>query len=70
MGGSLSADLRNLRGKPILDILKAVSGEMLISDEGIKINAAGHTITNPKKIYAKFKNGSLDLPSLKLVEKV
>ena len=67
--GRLNGDLRELRGKPIVDTLKAISGEMNILEEQIKITAADHIITNPKSISAKFQDGKFDLASLKLVGK-
>jgi hypothetical protein len=67
--GQLKGDVRELRGKPILDALKTISGEFLISDEGVKIDADEYMITNPKRVYAKLQDGKLDLPSLKLIHK-
>jgi autotransporter translocation and assembly factor TamB len=67
--GKLNGDLRELRGKPIVDTLKAISGEMNILEENIKITAVDHIITNPKSISAKFQDGKFDLASLKLIDK-
>jgi len=67
--GSLSGDFRDLMGKPVLDMLKAISGEMSILAEGINIRAEDHLITNPNQIYANLENGNLDLRSFKLIDK-
>ena len=66
--GTLKGDFRDLKGKPVIEMLKNISGNMDITPEGINIIAAEHTITNPKLIHAELKKGRLNLPSFKLVD--
>ncbi|MDQ1328879.1 MAG: translocation and assembly module TamB, partial [Candidatus Poribacteria bacterium] len=49
-------------------MLKLISGNIDVTPDGINVTAAGHKITNPKRIYAELKNGRLNLPSFKLVD--
>lgn len=69
VSGRLDGDFRQLRGKSILDVLKAISGEVLIPGEGVKINAAEHVIINPDRIYATLQQGKFNIDSLRLIDK-
>jgi len=66
--GKLTGDFRNLKGKSVIEILKLISGTMDVTPDGINVTAAGHKITNPKRVYAELKKGRLNLPSFKLVD--
>lgn len=68
ISGHLSGDASGLQEKPILDILKTISGEIRLPAKGVKLDAAGHRITNPRQIYAEIQNGEVNLRSLKLVD--
>ncbi|MBM3212106.1 hypothetical protein FJZ33_07800 [Candidatus Poribacteria bacterium] len=69
INGKLSGDIRKLRTGSILDKIRAISGEIFVPDEGIKVGAADHIITNPNRIDAKFQKGLLNLNSFRLVDK-
>jgi len=66
--GKLIGDFRDLKGEPVMEMLKLISGTMDVVPEGINVMAAGHKITNPKRVYAELKKGRLNLPSFKLVD--
>ncbi|MEK7400473.1 MAG: hypothetical protein AAB116_26310 [Candidatus Poribacteria bacterium] len=66
--GKLTVDFRDIKGKPITEILKLILGNVDIEPEGINVLAANHKISNPKRIYAELKKGRLNLPSFKIVD--
>ncbi|MFC1712351.1 translocation/assembly module TamB domain-containing protein [Candidatus Poribacteria bacterium] len=66
--GDLEGDVRDFQDKPILDILRSISGKIEIPAGGVKVDAAKHRITNPNKIDAKLENGIINLDSLKLID--
>jgi autotransporter translocation and assembly factor TamB len=66
--GKLTGDFRDIKGKPITEILKSILGNIDIEPNGINVLAANHKISNPKRIYAELKKGRLNLPSFKIVD--
>ncbi|MBD3184852.1 hypothetical protein GF312_21395, partial [Candidatus Poribacteria bacterium] len=66
--GGLKGDFRKFLEGSMMDKVNSVSGQLLIADEGIKVNAAQHFFTNPKKMSVNFKDGKLNLSSFKLID--
>ena len=68
VNGHLEGDATDFQNKPILHILRTISGEVQIPSRGVKIDAAEHRIANPEEILAKLQNGIVNLRSLRLVD--